>query len=98
MRLPSLKALLAFEASARLGSFTSAAAELSVTQGAVSQQIKSLEVHLGQRLFYRHKRGEQLGDQRITLTPAGEQLATALHPPFLQIKQAVDELACPDTA
>jgi LysR family transcriptional regulator, glycine cleavage system transcriptional activator len=56
-RLPPLNALKTFEAAARLESFTRAAEELSVTQGAVSQQVKSLEVYLGVRLFNReHKR------------------------------------------
>ena len=46
-RLPSLKALRAFEAAARLGSFSRAAAELGVTHGAVSHQIRALEEELG---------------------------------------------------
>lgn len=50
-RLPSLNALKAFEATARHESITKAAAELFVTQGAVSQQVKGLEVELGMRLF-----------------------------------------------
>ncbi|MDO9125503.1 MAG: LysR family transcriptional regulator, partial [Parvibaculum sp.] len=42
-RLPSLKALRAFEAAARHGSFSRAAAELSVTHAAISHQIRALE-------------------------------------------------------
>ena len=63
-RLPSLNALKAFEATARHENFTKAAAELFVTQGAVSQQVKGLEDELGVRLFQRER-------QRVALTEAG---------------------------
>ena len=53
MALPPLKALQAFEAVARLGSVSDAAAELFVTPGAISQQIKKLENCLGIRLVER---------------------------------------------
>lgn len=56
-RLPSLKALRAFEAAARLESFTEAAAELGVTPGAVTQQIRQLEAALGLSLFRRLPQG-----------------------------------------
>ena len=52
-RLPPLNALRAFEAAARSESFTRAAEELNVTQGAVSHQVKALEETLGVRLFNR---------------------------------------------
>ncbi len=55
-RLPPLNAIKAFEAAARLGSFTRAAVELSVTHGAVSRQIRLLEEWLGTRLFQRTSR------------------------------------------
>jgi LysR family transcriptional regulator, glycine cleavage system transcriptional activator len=55
--LPSTAALRAFEAAARLRSFTDAAAELGQTQGAVSHQIRELETRLGVRLFERQARG-----------------------------------------
>src|SRR5438309_9810028 len=63
-RLPSLNALKAFEAAARSESFTRAAKELCVTQGAVSQQVKALESTLGVKLFNRVR-------QRLVLTEAG---------------------------
>ncbi|MER9504709.1 transcriptional regulator GcvA [Mesorhizobium sp. M0579] len=63
-RLPSLNALKAFEAAARHESFTRAADELSVTQGAVSHQVKALEVELGIRLFDRER-------QKLSITRAG---------------------------
>src|SRR5690606_32763426 len=61
---PSLTDLQAFEVTARQGSFTLAARELCVTQGAVSKQIKHLETFLGVQLFLRSRRG-------LVLTEAG---------------------------
>lgn len=61
--LPSLNALRAFEASGRKLSFRAAAEELGVTQGAVAQQIRALEDHLGIRLFNRLARGLSLTQQ-----------------------------------
>ncbi|MBP6622511.1 MAG: LysR family transcriptional regulator [Alcaligenes sp.] len=55
--LPPLNALRAFEASGRRLSFRAAADELGVTQGAVAQQVRALEEHLGIALFQRHPRG-----------------------------------------
>jgi LysR family transcriptional regulator, glycine cleavage system transcriptional activator len=63
-RLPPLNAIRVFEAASRHASFTHAATELSVTQGAVSRHISSLEAWLGVRLFARNLRG-------ISLTPKG---------------------------
>ncbi len=59
-RLPPLNWLRSFEASARLGSYTAAAGELNITQSAVSQQIKLLEAHLHEALFYRDGRNMRL--------------------------------------
>ncbi|MEW6706289.1 MAG: LysR family transcriptional regulator [Pseudomonadota bacterium] len=70
-RLPSMTALLAFEAAAANASFTKAAAQLALTQSAVSKQVQALERHLGRRLFER--RGKA-----IALTLAGEQLMRQL--------------------
>lgn len=63
--LPAPSALFAFEAAARLGSFTRAAAELGVSQAAVSYSVKQLETGLGLTLFLRQHR-------RVLLTEAGE--------------------------
>ncbi|MGU7768794.1 LysR substrate-binding domain-containing protein [Burkholderia sp. MR1-5-21] len=63
-RLPPLQALLAFDAAARLGSFTRAAQELALTQSAISHQILQLEEWTGQPLFRRIGRG-------VALTAAG---------------------------
>jgi LysR family glycine cleavage system transcriptional activator len=54
--VPPLDPLLAFEAAARNLSFTKAAAELNLTQSAVSRQIQQLELHLGVKLFERRTR------------------------------------------
>src|SRR5262249_37642005 len=59
-RLPSLNGLRAFEAAARHLSFTQAAAELNVTQTAISHQIRRLEQELGLRLFVRKNRASAL--------------------------------------
>jgi LysR family transcriptional regulator of beta-lactamase len=69
MQLP-LNALRAFEASARHLSFTRAALELSVTQNAVSAQVKNLEERLGVPLFRRLPRGLALTDEGAALLPA----------------------------
>ena len=61
-RLPSLNALRAFEASARLGGFALAAEELRVTPGAVAAQIKGLESEFEAQLFRRHANGVELTD------------------------------------
>lgn len=66
MRLPSLRAIQAFDAVARHRSFSRAADELAVTHGAVSRQIRSLEQQLGTTLFHRTAKGAQLtGDGRV---------------------------------
>ncbi|WP_321797598.1 MULTISPECIES: LysR substrate-binding domain-containing protein [unclassified Burkholderia] len=65
--IPSVTALVEFEAVARLGSFTLAAHELGVTQAAVSRQIKFLEDLLGTRLFHRLHRSIELTDEGAAL-------------------------------
>ncbi|VDC19211.1 LysR substrate-binding domain-containing protein [Pseudogemmobacter humi] len=69
--LPSLTALSVFEVTARHSSLKAATAELNVTSGAISRQIKALEAELGVPLFLRTGRG-------VTLTPAGEELYATL--------------------
>ncbi len=64
-KLPSTQALICFEAAARHASFTKAAQELALTQGAVSRQVATLEDTLGVVLFKRGQHGMQL-------TPAGQ--------------------------
>src|SRR5919202_972744 len=80
-RLPPLAAIRAFEAAARTENFTAAAAELGMTQAAVSYQVKSLEERLGAPLFVR-ERG------RARLTPLGARLLPALSGAFDAIEAA----------
>ena len=80
-RLPPLAAIRAFEAAARTENFTAAAAELGMTQAAVSYQVKGLEERLGAPLFVR-ERG------RVRLTPLGARLLPALTTAFDTIEGA----------
>jgi LysR family transcriptional regulator, glycine cleavage system transcriptional activator len=80
-RLPPLAAIRAFEAAARTENFTAAAAELGMTQAAVSYQVKSLEERLGSPLFVREK-------GRVRLTPLGNRLLPALSSAFDAIEAA----------
>src|ERR1041385_135083 len=78
-RLPPLNALKAFEAAARAESFTRAAEELNVTQGAVSHQVKALEDTLGLKLFNRER-------QRLIITEAGREYLAV-------VRDALDRIA-----
>lgn len=79
--LPPLHALVAFEAAARLSSFSAAAQELNVSQAAVSQQIRNLEQSLGLSLFDRTHKAVQLThlgrEYQHTVAAALQHLATA---------------------
>ncbi|WDS37452.1 LysR substrate-binding domain-containing protein [Pseudoxanthomonas sp.] len=77
-KIPSSAALTAFEAAARHGSFARAAAELALTEGAISRQIGRLEAFLGATLF------ERVGN-RVRLLPNGERYA-------LQVRELLDRL------
>lgn len=68
--LPPLRALTAFEAAARLGSFRLAASELGITRSAVSHQVKALEQRLGVQLFRRDARRAELTQTGHTYYPA----------------------------
>ena len=80
-RLPPLAAVRAVEAAARTENFTVAAAELGMTQAAVSYQVKSLEVRLGAPLFVREK-------GRVKLTALGARLLPSLTGAFDAIEAA----------
>ena len=80
-RLPPLSAVRAFEAAARLQSFTRAAQELDMTQAAVSYQIRQLEQRLGLPLFQRLPR-------QVVLTAAGQRLAPAVIEAFGALRSA----------
>jgi LysR family glycine cleavage system transcriptional activator len=81
-RLPPLNSLRAFEVVSRHGSFRAAAEELHVTAAAVSQQVKSLEDHLGRKLLRRHTGGYSLTADALAglqdLRDAFEQLSSAV--------------------
>jgi LysR family glycine cleavage system transcriptional activator len=79
--LPPLPWLRSFEAAARLLSFTAAANELGLTQSAISQQIRLLEAHLGEPLFYRRGRG-------IALTEAANRFFPVVHDSFNRIERS----------
>jgi LysR family glycine cleavage system transcriptional activator len=77
-KLPPLNALKAFEASARLGSFVLAAAELNVTASAVSQHIKKLEDFYGRQLFIRRNNQLLLTDIAHTVLATSSQMMDGL--------------------
>lgn len=85
-RLPPFDLLKGFEAVARHLSFTRAAAELFLTQSAVSRQVRQLEDHLGVRLFERRTRA-------VVLTEAGHRYYTELAPLLAQIADATRRIA-----
>src|SRR5713101_401790 len=84
-RLPPLNALKAFEAAARSESFTRAAEELGVTQGAVSHQVKALEATLGVKLFNRER-------QRLVITKAGREYLAVVRDPLDRIAVGTERL------
>ncbi|MFD2261958.1 transcriptional regulator GcvA [Lacibacterium aquatile] len=84
-RLPPLNALRAFEAAAATLSFTKAAEDLFVTQGAVSRQVKLLEEYLGLPLFRRLHRG-------LELTEEGRRLLSACSDAFDRLAHAAEGL------
>jgi LysR family glycine cleavage system transcriptional activator len=83
-RLP-LNALRVFEAAARHGRFDKAADELAITPGAVSRQVKALELELGLRLFDRFNRA-------VRLTDAGARLAEGVRDGLERMEQAVERI------
>jgi len=87
--LPPLNALKAFEASARLLSFSKAAAEMRITQGAVSKQVKLLEDYFGKILFERVNRG-------LKLTPKAEKYYANLSMAFDSIASWTEEMKISD--
>ncbi|HEY8336875.1 MAG TPA: transcriptional regulator GcvA [Tardiphaga sp.] len=89
-RLPSLNGLRAFEAAARHLSFTLAAAELNVTQTAISHQIRRLEEELGIRLFLRQNRA-------LALTPQARDYLPGVRAAFNDLRLATDRLQRKDT-
>jgi LysR family glycine cleavage system transcriptional activator len=87
--LPSLNGLRAFEAAARHMSFTRAAAELNVTQTAISHQIRRLEDQLGIPLFVRRNRA-------LALTREAEDYLPSIRSAFEDLRRATDRLRRPE--
>lgn len=85
MKLPPLKALPVFEAVARLNSFSRAAAELNVSQSAVSHQIHQLEDYLGEALFQRQGR-------HLSLSAEGRQYLEAVSSALFQLERASEQI------
>ena len=85
-KLPPRNALRAFEVAGRRLNFRIAAEELGVTQGAVAQQVRALEDHLGQPLFQRQSRG-------VALTQAGAAYLAEVSQAFDTLGAATEHLA-----
>jgi len=83
--LPPLNGLRAFEAAARHMSFTDAAEELSVTQAAISHQVRGLELRLGLKLFVRRNRS-------LLLSEAGQAYLPSVRSAFDQLNEATEKL------
>ena len=90
-KLPNFVLLRAFEAAARLESFTQAAEELHLTQSAISHQIRELEEHFGRPLFLRRNR-------RVEPTPEGRRLLETLSRVFDAMEVACKEVRLSPTA
>ena len=87
---PTTATLQAFECAARNGSFTRAAIELNVTQGAISRQIRQLEAQLGVLLFERVH-------QRVVLTEVGRRYRDDVRRALDQLEHATERaMACVD--
>jgi LysR family transcriptional regulator, glycine cleavage system transcriptional activator len=84
-RIPSTQALQCFEASSRLGSFTSAGHELHLTQGGVSRQVIALEQRLGFALLERRRAG-------LLLTPAGDAYLNEIAPALRMLERATSNV------
>ena len=87
-RLPPLEPLVAFEAAARLLSFTQAGAELNLSQAAVSQRIRNLENHLGIELFVRKHKS-------VHLSPAGREFQHTVATTLRQLASAIADIRAP---
>lgn len=91
IRSPSLHELHAFAATARHGSFSKAAEQLCVTQGAISRAVAKLEEQLGQTLIVRQARGAEL-------TPAGRSYLELVEPALQSLESAAVAQRAPETA
>lgn len=83
--IPSARGLLIFEAAARSGSFTAAAAEFNITQPSVSRSIAELEAAIGVKLFERRARG-------LDLTPDGSELYSVVRDGVARIAEVIQNI------
>lgn len=83
--IPSIQSLICFESAAKHSSYTHAAQELFMTQGAVSRQVQQLEYLLGVDLFIRTRYG-------VELTEAGKNYLTAIKPHLLGLEKSTSEM------
>ncbi|WP_420583680.1 LysR substrate-binding domain-containing protein [Ruegeria sp.] len=90
-RIPSITAMLCFEAAAKTEGFARAAEEMNVSQSAVSRQIQILESYVGQSLFTRTK-------QRVKLTAAGRALLVELSPLLEELELTILKTRSHDSA
>jgi DNA-binding transcriptional LysR family regulator len=90
-RIPNFVLLRAFEATARLKSFTRAAEELHLTQSAISHQVRELEDYFGRRLLFRRNR-------TVETTPEGLRLQQNLGRVFDVVEAACNEVSLAPTA
>ncbi|MGO4303718.1 LysR substrate-binding domain-containing protein [Cupriavidus sp. RAF12] len=88
MRIPPVKAIIAFESVARTKSVSRASEELGLTASAVSHQISNLEEALGQALFFRQGRG-------LALTPVGEQYLRDITGVLADLNRATERASSP---
>lgn len=88
MRIPPVKAIIAFESVARTKSVSRASEELGLTASAVSHQIGNLEEALSQALFFRQGRG-------LVLTPVGEQYLRDVTGVLADLNRATERAASP---
>ncbi len=88
MRIPPMKAILAFESVARNKSVGKAAEELGLTASAVSHQLGNLEDVIGQSLFFRQGRG-------LVLTPVGEQYLRDVTGVIAELNRATERASTP---
>ena len=84
-RIPSTRMMTAFEAAVRHESFSRAAADLNLTQGAVSRQVQALEAFLGTELFRR-------ANGRLTLTASGRRLGQQIAPMLDSLETLMDTM------
>ncbi len=91
-RLPPLQTLQTFSVVAETGSFTAAAAELNLSQSAISRQVQQLEHYFGVSLFERHTRKVALTERGMALIPIVDSMLASLRSSFEATRSTVRSL------